>query len=224
LEGLWLNAYPAAGRHLFAKRGWHLLWGKPRSRDRDGLRYGPAAFQQLLPELHDRALNEAEAFLGPSVGDSMIDLYCGRGSGLVRWVGRGARTLGIELGGEAVECARHNAPDALVLRGACRERLPQLQSWAFESSPASGALLYANPPRTGIEPEVLDWIGSVYQPKRMAYLSCSAGTLRRDLEILTATGYEVERLTPYDFFPQTYHVETLALLRRMIRTARPIDP
>jgi tRNA/tmRNA/rRNA uracil-C5-methylase (TrmA/RlmC/RlmD family) len=222
LEGLWLNLYPAAGRHLFAKRGWRLLWGQPRSVDRHGLRYGPAAFQQLLPGLHDRALNEAEAFLAPSAGDSVVDLYCGRGSGLVRWVGRSARTLGIELGGEAVECARHNAPGALVLRGACRERLTQLRTWAHESNPASGALLYANPPRTGIEPEVLDWIGTVYRPTRMAYLSCSAGTLRRDLEILTDAGYEVERLTPYDFFPQTYHVETLALLRRVHWTRSPV--
>ena len=102
-----------------------------------------------------------------------------------------------------------------MLRGTCRERLPQLRAWALERDPAAGALLYANPPRTGIEPEVLDWIGGVYRPERMAYLSCSAGTLRRDLEILTDANYEVERLTPYDFFPQTYHVETLALLRRM---------
>ena len=55
---------------------------------------------------------------------------------------------------------------------------------------------------------------TVYRPDRMAYLSCSAGTLRRDLDALVQTGYAVERITPYDFFPQTHHVETLALLRR----------
>ncbi len=152
-------------------------------------------------------------FLAPAGGDCVADLYCGMGAGLVRWLACGARTLGIELGGESVECAHTNAPAALVLRGTCKERLPQLQAWADQGSGKENRLLFANPPRTGIEPEVLEWIGGVYQPERMAYLSCSAGTLRRDLEILAGSGYRVERLTPYDFFPQTYHVETLALLR-----------
>lgn len=53
-----------------------------------------------------------------------------------------------------------------------------------------------------------------YRPKRIAYLSCSAGTLRRDLEGLPVSGYRVVRIIPYDFFPQTYHVETLVLLER----------
>ncbi|MDD3708601.1 MAG: hypothetical protein PHR17_10130 [Aminobacterium sp.] len=46
----------------------------------------------------------------------------------------------------------------------------------------------------------------------MAYLSCSAGTLARDLLYLEEKGYEVKHITPYDFFPNTYHVETLACL------------
>jgi tRNA/tmRNA/rRNA uracil-C5-methylase (TrmA/RlmC/RlmD family) len=53
----------------------------------------------------------------------------------------------------------------------------------------------------------------MFRPQRMAYLSCSAGTLRRDLEHLTAAGYRVMRIIPYDFFPQTHHVETLVFLK-----------
>jgi 23S rRNA (uracil1939-C5)-methyltransferase len=49
----------------------------------------------------------------------------------------------------------------------------------------------------------------------MAYLSCSAGTLNRDLSILCSTGYLVERIIPFDFFPQTIHVESLVLLSRI---------
>ncbi|MEZ5584571.1 MAG: hypothetical protein R3F37_19025 [Candidatus Competibacteraceae bacterium] len=75
--------------------------------------------------------------------------------------------------------------------------------------------MYVNPPRTGLEPEILDWTIQEYRPARMAYLSCSAGTLHRDLMGLTTAGYAVERIIPYDFFPQTYHVETLVLLRRL---------
>ena len=212
VEGLWLHCFPSAGRKkLFAKRGWHRLWGEPRSRDAHGLWYGPAAFQQLIPALYHQALDEAQKFLDPRPGDPLIDLYCGGGSSLARWCGRGARTLGVELVGEALACARLNAPQAEQLRGTCETRLPQLRDW-----PATDGrrLLYANPPRTGLEPAVARWIADSYRPERIGYLSCSAGTLARDLELLEGAGYRVERITPYDFFPQTYHVETLALLRR----------
>lgn len=214
IEGLWLNLHPAAGRRLFARRGWHLLWGHTRSKGGNGLIYGPSAFQQLIPVLYEHALDEAEAFLAPSTDTPIIDLYCGSGSTLVRWVRREAPTLGVELGGEAVDCARENAPQALVLRGKCGQRLPQLTTWLQEHKKSvDQGRLYVNPPRTGLESEVLDWVTEAFRPQRIAYLSCSAGTLRRDLERLTAAGYRVIRILTYDFFPQTHHVETLVLLK-----------
>ena len=48
-------------------------------------------------------------------------------------------------------------------------------------------------------------------PDKLAYLSCSAGTLRRDLEIAASAGYQIKRIIPFDFFPQTHHVECLVL-------------
>lgn len=211
LEGLWLHLHPAAGRRLFARSGWRLLWGQPRSRDMFELTYGPTAFQQLIPELYRQALDTAESFLAPVTNDSVADLYCGIGASLTRWTSRNARVIGVELGGEAVECARLNAPKAEILRGKCAQRLPQLRIW----TPQAGTrLLYVNPPRTGLEPEVLRWVTDEFRPERLAYLSCSAGTLSRDLQELTAAGYTVIGLHPYDFFPQTHHIETLALLRQ----------
>jgi len=211
LEGLWLHLHPAAGRRLFARKGWTLLWGQARSRDSLGLIYGPTAFQQQISQLYRRALDAAEAFLTPQPGNFLADLYCGIGASLARWTRHGARVLGVELSGEAVECAGLNAPVVTVLRGKCADRLPQLRTW----TPAMGTrLLYVNPPRTGLEPAVRDWAAVEFRPDRLAYLSCSAGTLSRDLAALTARGYTVEALMPYDFFPQTHHVETLALLQR----------
>ncbi|MDS4070146.1 MAG: class I SAM-dependent RNA methyltransferase [Candidatus Competibacter sp.] len=210
LEGLWLHLHPAAGRRLFARNGWTLLWGRPRSRDTFGLEYGPTAFQQQIPELYHQALDAVEAFLAPGRGDSIADLYCGIGASLARWTRRGARAIGVELGGEAVECARSNVPDAAILRGKCADRIPQLRDWI----PATGTrLLYVNPPRTGLESAVLAWAVAEFRPDRLAYLSCSAGTLGRDLRALATAGYAVEALIPWDFFPQTHHIETLALLR-----------
>ena len=212
LQGISLHLNPSAGRRMFAKGGWHLLWGKDHACNPSGLQYGRTSFSQLIHGLHYASLDEAETYLNPGHKDCVADLYCGIGSSLVRWVSKGAYALGIETGGEAVECALRNAPGALVLRGTCRHRLPQLEQW-IESRYQAGRqkLLYANPPRTGIESPVLDWITRKMRPDKMAYLSCSAGTLKRDLEIMTSAGYAVKRIIPYDFFPQTHHVECLVL-------------
>ncbi len=214
MEGLWLHLHPAAGRRLFAKSGWYLLWGRPRSQAQ-GLLYGPTAFQQAIPALSDQALSEAERFLAPSPHSAVVDLYCGTGRSVQRWVAQGAAVIGVESQGEAVECARVNAPPAVILRGTCTQRLPQLTEWlAAPEQRGAHRLCYVNPPRTGLEADVTAWIIHTLRPQRLAYLSCNAGSLRRDLHGLTAADYQVARLSPYDFFPQTDHVETLALLFR----------
>lgn len=215
VEGLWYHMNPSTGRRIFEKTGWRLVWGKPRSVDYNGLLYGPAAFQQLIPELYNQSLDEAEWFLQPDSNSTVIDLYCGTGNSMRRWVNYGATVLGVELGGEAVECAHLNVPEALVLRGACRQRVPQLTDWANNSrNSGRKVLLYVNPPRTGLEQDVLEWIVNEGLPLRMAYLSCSPGTLSKNIDFLCRNGYSLQRCIPFDFFPQTHHVETLALLQR----------
>ena len=70
-----------------------------------------------------------------------------------------------------------------------------------------------DPPRSGLDPRVLRAVaGSA--PSRILYLSCEPSTLARDAALLRAEGYDVERLELFDFFPQTYHIENLALFRR----------
>jgi tRNA/tmRNA/rRNA uracil-C5-methylase (TrmA/RlmC/RlmD family) len=210
LEGLWLHLHPAAGRRLFARRGWKLLWGEPRSRDTHGLLHGPTAFAQALPELHDATLTEARRHLRPAPDVSVLDLYCGHGASLREWTAAGAAALGIEMSGEAVELAGANAPQATVLRGACVQRLPQVRAWWDGQGRARVA--YVNPPRSGLEAEVTRALADELRPERIAYLSCSAGTLARDLAHFCAAGYAVARIQPYDFFPLTHHVEAQALL------------
>ncbi|HOU31977.1 MAG TPA: class I SAM-dependent RNA methyltransferase [Synergistaceae bacterium] len=213
LEGLWLHRHPGAGRRVFGRGSWRLLWGVPRSRDAQGLVYGPRSFQQIRPSLHLEALERAEAFLSPKPGDGVVDLCCGTGGSLRRWRERGAMALGVEMGGESLECAAVNVPGATLLRGSCAQRLPQVERW-LEAFAPERRLFYVNPPRLGLEPEVGAWMGSRGSFARGAYLSCSAGTLARDLKVLEREGFAVVSLHPYDFFPGTPHVEVLVCLHR----------
>jgi 23S rRNA (uracil1939-C5)-methyltransferase len=219
IDGLWVHCHPAAGRRLFARSGWQRAWGAAQSVGADGVVHGPTSFQQLLPSLHAVALDLAEQHLAPSPRTAVLDLYCGIGVSLRRWARTGAATLGVELGGDAVACARRNAPGAEVLRGTCAQRLPQVRTWSRERAVACA--VYANPPRSGLEPEVLAAIATEFQVERIAYLSCSAGTLARDLATLDRHGHTVVSIVPFDFFPGTHHVECLALVERRVDAPRP---
>jgi 23S rRNA (uracil1939-C5)-methyltransferase len=217
VESFWIHFNPSAGRRLFGKGGWVKLFGSNFSFDLQGLVYGPTSFQQQIPSLYYESLFKAVDFLKPNTNTSIIDLYCGTGTSLTHWDIHNAQSLGVETGADAVECAKINAPKSEILRGTCRLRIPQIAKWTDNQRNIEKKviLLYANPPRSGIEDDVLKWIVSEGKPERIAYLSCSPGTLNKNLLYLTSNGYRVDEITPFDFFPQTYHVECLALVSRI---------
>lgn len=225
LEGVWVNLNPSAGERVFSSRGWHLLYGQERSQfslelepgQTFAFEYGPDSFQQLIPSLYLQALDEVSRFFKLCSGDRVVDLCSGIGISLKKWQLSGVKTLGVELNGQAVKNAWKNAGVESCLQGRASERIPQIQNW-LDTSPkikTGRQFVFVNPPRLGVEPEVTEWLAHSLRPDAIAYLSCSAGTLARDLSILCDSGYRVKRIIPYDFFPQTPHVETLALLERV---------
>lgn len=74
-------------------------------------------------------------------------------------------------------------------------------------------LIVVDPPRTGLGAEATELLGEIGAPE-MVYVSCDPATLARDLRALTASGYEIGRVTLADLFPQTFHLETIVDLRR----------
>ncbi|HEX9015640.1 MAG TPA: 23S rRNA (uracil(1939)-C(5))-methyltransferase RlmD, partial [Chloroflexota bacterium] len=70
-----------------------------------------------------------------------------------------------------------------------------------------------DPPRAGCSPEAVATLTKL-SPGRIVYVSCDPTTLARDAGLLVAAGYRVEGVQPVDLFPQTYHVETVAVFAR----------
>jgi len=205
VEGLQLNWNPSAGRRVLSSRHQEALYGPGELPSEDGF-YGPLSFRQQIPEMENAALAEAEAFLAEARPEAALDLYCGNGATLARWRARGWRAVGVELVGEACSLAARNAPGATILKGKVEQRLPQLDALL-----GPNFALFTNPPRDGHAPEVNDWI-LTRRPTRIAYLSCNPRSLARDLTALVEGGYELSSVLPFDFFPNTDHVEALALL------------
>jgi tRNA/tmRNA/rRNA uracil-C5-methylase (TrmA/RlmC/RlmD family) len=225
LPSLWVNWNPAAGRRVLAFSAQERVRGpewlteagtvaglpeKSSGSPTRGIIHGPLSFRQQIPEMEDFALARAEAFLAEFGLRRVVDFYSGLGFSLCRWKVRGWGVAGVELGGEACRAAALNAPGAMVLRGRVEDRLPQIAEWVGEED----FLVYTNPPRLGQGAAVVEWL-SRSRACGIAYLSCNLRSLREDLEGLDE-GFEVSEIQPMDFFPQTPHVEALALLRRRV--------
>jgi len=163
----------------------------------------PTAFLQGNPEVAE-ALYVAAAWLleGRRIGE----LYCGAGT---------AGLLALAQHPKAVLTGIDRSPRAIALARANAERHGLASRCTFLARDAEGAeadwdVVLVNPPRSGCHASVLDAVARS-RARRLVYLSCNAETLARDLDHL---GWPTTSIQPADMFPQTPHLELLALAER----------
>ncbi len=147
--------------------------------------------------------------------EKVVDAYCGLGSISLYLADKVKKVYGIEVVGEAIKMAQENARlngiDNCDFRaGKVRDILPDLQD-GFKPD-----LIIVDPPRKGCHQDVLDEFAEI-EPDKIIYVSCNPASLARDLKRLNALGYGVVEIQPVDMFPQTYHVESVALIKRRSR-------
>jgi 23S rRNA (uracil1939-C5)-methyltransferase len=142
----------------------------------------------------------------------LVDAYCGIGTYSLPLARDGWQVRGLERNPEAVRLARLNA-DKNKLSERCRFDAVDVDAALADQLPGSD-VLFVDPPRKGLDPRTLAVV-LASPPPVLLYLSCDPATLARDLGLLTERGgYTLEEVQPIDFFPQTSHVETLAVLHR----------
>jgi 23S rRNA (uracil1939-C5)-methyltransferase len=170
-------------------------------------RYNAESFFQINPalvsEMVEFALNDVR-------GKTALDLYCGVGLFTLPLARRFERVMGVEGNPSAVRFAKRNLEQAGL--GNVRVVKAGVAEWIPSSRDADFVLL--DPPRAGAESVVIKGILNLH-PERISYVSCDPATLARDLKKLIAGGYEIDAIRGFDLFPQTHHVETVALLRRL---------
>jgi 23S rRNA (uracil1939-C5)-methyltransferase len=176
----------------------------------------PSFFQVNTP-MAEKMVEHLLTNLPISPTTTLLDLYCGVGLFSAFFASRVGRVIGIETSESACEDFAVNLDEfdnVELYEGAAEEILPALVAQIANSLalPARASVHYAivDPPRAGLDRYALDALIQL-QPRVIAYVSCDPSTLARDAKRLLENGYSLKQVTPFDLFPQTYHIESISL-------------
>lgn len=158
----------------------------------------------LIKDLVETAIENAE-------GKTALDLYCGVGLFSLSMAKNFEKVHGIEANKEAIDFARKNAEHARVSNVEFHDE--RVKTFLSDYSFDDVDFVLLDPPRSGVKRGTLEKITKL-SAERITYVSCNPSTLARDLQILLAEDYKIEKITALDLFPQTHHVETVVQLKK----------
>jgi 23S rRNA (uracil1939-C5)-methyltransferase len=167
----------------------------------------PSFFQVNTPQAGQLA-RLVTGYLDLQGSETVLDAYCGVGLFTPHLAERAGLVVGVELAPAAVDDLLENTAEfdnVDVVEGPVEAVLPDLD--------ISIDAAVVDPPRAGLDRFALDALIE-HGPARLVYVSCDPATLARDAKRLTAAGYRLVEVQPVDVFPQTYHVESVALFTR----------
>jgi 23S rRNA (uracil1939-C5)-methyltransferase len=177
------------------------------------LTISPLAFFQTNTEMAERLYAVAAELADLKGWERVYDLYCGIGTVGLSMAARAGEVWGLEIVEEAVADAISNArrneiDNAKFFAGDVRLALRELVE---EASRPDVCLL--DPPRAGLSQKIVRRVIEA-APRRIVYISCNPTTLAPNAAQLVEAGYALRRVVPVDMFPQTPHIECVALLER----------
>jgi 23S rRNA (uracil1939-C5)-methyltransferase len=177
------------------------------------VRISSQAFFQTNTEMAERLYGVAIELAELRGFERVYDLYCGIGTIGLLIAPRAAEVWGLELSEDAVRDAIANArlneiDNAHFFAGDVRLALRDLVQRAGKPD-----MLLVDPPRAGLSQKVVRRIIEA-SPKRIVYVSCNPTTLAPNAAQLVEAGYRLTRVRPVDMFPQTPHIECVAVLAR----------
>ncbi len=192
----------------------NFLWGTKTIRDTLGkLKFdiSPYSFYQVNPEqtlkLYDKVLEFSEL----TGKERVLDAFCGVGT-IGQYIAAHCKeVIGIESSTDAINDAienskRNNIRNTSYLAGDCADILPQLVD-----ADKNFDVIIIDPPRKGCDDHLIRELKKAAAAK-IVYVSCNPATMARDIKELKKADYIVEKVQPFDMFPQTDHVETVCLL------------
>ncbi|TAK69749.1 MAG: class I SAM-dependent RNA methyltransferase [Actinomycetota bacterium] len=188
----------------------------PRVRERAAgrtWRVSATGFWQAHPGAADAFVAAVAAYLQPRPGEHLLDLYCGVGlfaGALAASLGPGGRVDAVEADGQACADARRNLHDLPTVR-LHHDRVERW--WTSRAAPKRCDLVVLDPPRSGAGEAVLRGLVR-RRPRAVAYVACDPAALARDVRTMGSFGYVLQAVRAFDAFPNTHHLECVALLTK----------
>jgi 23S rRNA (uracil1939-C5)-methyltransferase len=171
-------------------------------------RLSAGSFFQVNTEMAEamvrHVLGHIPDFVRLDAQTTLLDVYCGVGLFSAFLAQRVGRLIGIEAAPSAVEDFAANLDEfenVELYQDAAENVLAQIAVQAD--------IILVDPPRSGLEKGALENILRL-KPRLLVYVSCDPATLGRDVRRLTDGGYQMKSITPFDMFPQTYHIESIS--------------
>ncbi|HET8564104.1 MAG TPA: class I SAM-dependent RNA methyltransferase [Candidatus Binatia bacterium] len=171
-------------------------------------RVSAASFFQVNTVMAEKMVKQLLTYVPISLSITVLDVYCGVGLFSAFFAPECERVICIESSPSACEDFAFNLDEfdnVELYEGPAEEVIPHLE--------AKPDLVVVDPPRVGLERRVVDGILKM-NPHGIAYVSCDPSTLARDTARLIHGGYRLKDVTPFDLFPQTYHIESISLFER----------
>ena len=172
-------------------------------------RVSAGSFFQVNTPMAAKLVQHLLAYLDPQPTDTLLDVYAGSGLFSAFLAPRVEHLIAIEASLLACDDFIANLDEfdnVSLYEGPAEGVLPELD--------ASPRVILVDPPRAGLEAAALDAIIAL-QPQVVAYVSCDPATLARDGRRLAREGYRLLQATPFDLFPQTYHIESISFWEQM---------
>ncbi len=171
------------------------------------------AFFQTNTEMAERLYAVAAEFAGLSGSERLFDLFCGIGTIGLTMAEKAGEVWGLEIVPEAIEDAERNARvndvgNAKFVAGNARTGVRPLLEEAGKPD-----VVVIDPPRAGLSQKIVRRVLEC-EAKRIVYVSCNPTTLAPNAAQLVEAGYALRRVRPVDMFPQTPHIECVALFER----------
>lgn len=194
-----------------------VLWGEEHIYDEiGGIRFAISgkSFYQVNPTQTKKLYEKALEYADLTGNETVVDAYCGIGTISLFLAKKAKKVYGVEVVPEAIEDAKENAKlnhieNAEFFVGQAEKVMPWWQAQGLKPD-----VIVVDPPRKGCDEALLKAILEM-KPTRIVYVSCNPSTLARDLRILEDGGYGTKQVQPVDMFPQTTHVECVALMSRV---------
>ena len=215
IKSVYISVKTEANNVILGEDTRHVFGDEYLKEEMEGIKFNiyPDSFFQINKSQAIKLYDKAMEFLGESRNNTVIDAFSGTGTIAMALSSKVRKAIGIESVESSVTAAKETAFENKIdnvefINGKVEKILPELLK-----KEKAEAIIF-DPPRRGIDERALRSVVK-NKIKKIVYISCNPATFARDTKFLIENGYRLEKVSAVDMFPQTNHVECIALIQRV---------